>query len=227
VHLEVWDAPLRLYVHLYLVTSNDTMLKPMSIALTMAEGRAWGGARCHPSAVRRHPLGACTLYAMPAACCFRRRSFLMACRSQCLWPSIDWSSIRSTTELSSAQPSSWCAAALCPLSHVLLFAVLCMRVQSVSCIHHSCSVCRRSLTLPSSLPQAHDEQDECNVGDTVRVHSCRPLSKRKAFVITQILHRAKQFDAEAAAQAAAADAAAHQSSALGTPTFAASAITRP
>lgn len=76
------------------------------------------------------------------------------------------------------------------------------------------------------LLQAHDENDNCNVGDTVRVHSCRPLSKRKSFVVTQILHRAKQFDAESAAQAAAADVAAHQSSGLGAPSFAAASLTQ-
>lgn len=43
--------------------------------------------------------------------------------------------------------------------------------------------------------QAHDEHDDCNVGDTVRVHISRPLSKRKCWVVTQILHRARVFDA--------------------------------
>jgi hypothetical protein len=74
--------------------------------------------------------------------------------------------------------------------------------------------------------QAHDETSQCKVGDTVRVHSCRPLSKRKSFTVTQVLHRARVFDADAAAKAAAADAAAHQAGGLvGAPSFAASAIT--
>ncbi|KAK9798602.1 hypothetical protein WJX73_006918 [Symbiochloris irregularis] len=32
---------------------------------------------------------------------------------------------------------------------------------------------------------AHDEKDTCNIGDTVRVHKCRPLSKRKHFTVTE------------------------------------------
>ena len=77
--------------------------------------------------------------------------------------------------------------------------------------------------------QAHDEANECNVGDTVRVHISRPLSKRKSWVVTQILHRARVFDADSAARAAAADAAAHHAGGssgggLGAPSFAASAV---
>ena len=62
---------------------------------------------------------------------------------------------------------------------------------------------------PLPLEQAHDEDNACNVGDTVRVHICRPLSKRKCWEVTSILHRSKQFDADSAARAAAADVAAH------------------
>jgi hypothetical protein len=51
--------------------------------------------------------------------------------------------------------------------------------------------------------QAHDEKDDCNIGDTVRIHLCRPLSKRKSWTVTEILHRAKIFDANAASAAAA------------------------
>lgn len=49
--------------------------------------------------------------------------------------------------------------------------------------------------LPAPPAQAHDERNDCNVGDTVRVHISRPLSKRKSWVVTQILHRARVFDA--------------------------------
>lgn len=80
---------------------------------------------------------------------------------------------------------------------------------------------------PAPPPQAHDEADECNVGDTVRVHISRPLSKRKSWVVTQVLHRARVFDADSAATAAAADAAAHHAGGgggLGAPSFAASAV---
>lgn len=66
------------------------------------------------------------------------------------------------------------------------------------------------------------------MGDTVRVHISRPLSKRKSWVVTQVLHRARVFDADSAARAAAADAAAHHaggsSGGLGAPSFAASAV---
>ena len=69
------------------------------------------------------------------------------------------------------------------------------------------------------LPQAHDEKDDCNIGDTVRIHLCRPLSKRKSWTVTEILHRAKIFDAQQAASAAAIQVEQHSS-----PSFAASAI---
>ena len=38
---------------------------------------------------------------------------------------------------------------------------------------------------------AHDEKDECNVGDTVRIMECRPLSKRKRWRLIDIIERAK------------------------------------
>lgn len=37
---------------------------------------------------------------------------------------------------------------------------------------------------------AHDEQNECNEGDTVSITSCRPLSKNKAFRMVEIIERA-------------------------------------
>ncbi|MRJ03396.1 MAG: 30S ribosomal protein S17 [Epsilonproteobacteria bacterium] len=33
----------------------------------------------------------------------------------------------------------------------------------------------------------HDERNEANVGDLVRIIECRPISKRKAFRLKQIL----------------------------------------
>eukprot|EP00884_Botryococcus_braunii_P006467 jgi/Botrbrau1/15821/Bobra.40_1s0007.1 len=42
---------------------------------------------------------------------------------------------------------------------------------------------------------AHDEKQECNIGDMVRIQSCRPLSKRKAFTVTQIMQRARIYEA--------------------------------
>lgn len=46
---------------------------------------------------------------------------------------------------------------------------------------------------------AHDEGNECNIGDIVRIHLCRPLSKNKSFTVTEVLQRAKIYDAQAAA----------------------------
>lgn len=37
----------------------------------------------------------------------------------------------------------------------------------------------------------HDEKEECNIGDTVRIMECRPLSKRKRWRLTQVVERAK------------------------------------
>lgn len=33
----------------------------------------------------------------------------------------------------------------------------------------------------------HDENNEVNVGDTVKAIECRPLSKNKSFILTQVL----------------------------------------
>ena len=38
---------------------------------------------------------------------------------------------------------------------------------------------------------AHDEKNECNVGDTVRIMETRPLSKLKRWRVVEILERAK------------------------------------
>lgn len=39
--------------------------------------------------------------------------------------------------------------------------------------------------------KAHDEKNECNVGDTVQIVETRPLSKDKYFRIQSIVERAK------------------------------------
>jgi small subunit ribosomal protein S17 len=39
--------------------------------------------------------------------------------------------------------------------------------------------------------KAHDERNECQVGDVVRITECRPLSKEKSFRVVQILERAE------------------------------------
>ena len=38
---------------------------------------------------------------------------------------------------------------------------------------------------------AHDEKNECNIGDTVRVMETRPLSKTKRWRLVQIVEKAK------------------------------------
>ena len=38
---------------------------------------------------------------------------------------------------------------------------------------------------------AHDEKNECNIGDTVRIMETRPLSKTKNWRLVEIIERAK------------------------------------
>jgi len=38
---------------------------------------------------------------------------------------------------------------------------------------------------------AHDEKNECNIGDTVKIMETRPLSKNKCWRLVEILERAK------------------------------------
>lgn len=38
---------------------------------------------------------------------------------------------------------------------------------------------------------AHDENNDCNIGDTVRIKEFRPLSKTKRWVLVDIVERAK------------------------------------
>ncbi len=38
---------------------------------------------------------------------------------------------------------------------------------------------------------AHDEENTCNIGDTVRVMETRPLSKTKSWRLVEIIERAK------------------------------------
>ena len=39
--------------------------------------------------------------------------------------------------------------------------------------------------------QAHDENNECNIGDTVKVMETRPLSKNKRWRLVEIMEKAK------------------------------------
>ncbi len=38
---------------------------------------------------------------------------------------------------------------------------------------------------------AHDDKNECNEGDTVRIKESRPLSRRKRWTLVEIIERAK------------------------------------
>ncbi|TVQ83573.1 MAG: 30S ribosomal protein S17 [Bacteroidetes bacterium] len=43
----------------------------------------------------------------------------------------------------------------------------------------------------SSKFMAHDDKNECNIGDTVRIMETRPLSKNKCWRLVEIIERAK------------------------------------
>lgn len=43
----------------------------------------------------------------------------------------------------------------------------------------------------TSTFMAHDEKNDCNIGDTVRIMETRPLSKNKCWRLVEILERAK------------------------------------
>lgn len=38
---------------------------------------------------------------------------------------------------------------------------------------------------------AHDEKNDCTIGDTVRIRECRPLSKTKNWRLVEVIERAK------------------------------------
>ena len=38
---------------------------------------------------------------------------------------------------------------------------------------------------------AHDENNDCNIGDTVRIMETRPISKQKCWRLVEIIERAK------------------------------------
>ncbi|AFL96672.1 30S ribosomal protein S17 [Ornithobacterium rhinotracheale] len=45
--------------------------------------------------------------------------------------------------------------------------------------------------LKTKTYKAHDEKNECNEGDTVRIMETRPLSKDKRWRVVEIIERAK------------------------------------
>jgi len=42
----------------------------------------------------------------------------------------------------------------------------------------------------STKVHAHDEENNCAEGDTVRIEECRPLSKNKSWRVVEVLERA-------------------------------------
>jgi len=42
----------------------------------------------------------------------------------------------------------------------------------------------------STKLHAHDENNECKVGDTVQIEACRPLSKSKSWRLVQVVTKA-------------------------------------
>lgn len=38
---------------------------------------------------------------------------------------------------------------------------------------------------------AHDETNQCGLGDTVEIRECRPLSKKKSWTLVEVLEKAK------------------------------------
>ncbi len=45
----------------------------------------------------------------------------------------------------------------------------------------------------STKLMAHDENNECNLGDTVAIEACRPLSKRKCWRLQKVVEKAAQL----------------------------------
>ena len=43
----------------------------------------------------------------------------------------------------------------------------------------------------TSKLKAHDENNECGIGDTVKIMECRPLSKDKRWRLVEIVEKAK------------------------------------
>jgi small subunit ribosomal protein S17 len=48
----------------------------------------------------------------------------------------------------------------------------------------------RKFVRKSTKLLAHDENNECNEGDTVAIEECRPLSKNKSWRLARVIERA-------------------------------------
>ena len=42
----------------------------------------------------------------------------------------------------------------------------------------------------STKVHAHDESNDCNMGDTVKIAECRPLSKSKSWQLVEVIEKA-------------------------------------
>jgi small subunit ribosomal protein S17 len=51
--------------------------------------------------------------------------------------------------------------------------------------------------------KAHDESDQCHVGDRVLIVECRPLSRDKRWRVSKVLERSQAVEAEGPAAASA------------------------
>jgi small subunit ribosomal protein S17 len=40
---------------------------------------------------------------------------------------------------------------------------------------------------------AHDENNQCGMGDTVTIRECRPLSKKKSWILVDVVEKAKEL----------------------------------
>ncbi|XP_068657796.1 uncharacterized protein [Aristolochia californica] len=64
-------------------------------------------------------------------------------------------------------------------------------VVAVDHLYH-CKVYNRYIKRTNKF-MAHDESNECNIGDRVRLNHSRPLSKNKHWVVAEILKRARIY----------------------------------
>ncbi len=61
----------------------------------------------------------------------------------------------------------------------------------VSIVDHVRHPLYKKIVKRTSRLKAHDEQNECRVGDTVRVMETRPLSREKRWRLVEIVEKAK------------------------------------
>jgi small subunit ribosomal protein S17 len=53
----------------------------------------------------------------------------------------------------------------------------------------------------STKVKAHDENNQCHVGDRVMIVECRPLSRDKCWRVSKVVERARAADAELSQEA--------------------------